>query len=83
MKDIDDIILELDKEGAPAEYAMYLNRKTSLDIDDMLANGIATQVTLVCQVSLALSITTRISLYSLDKSFTRGGYTFHKHDWSC
>ena len=43
--EFDDIILELDKEGAPAEYARYLNRKQSLAIDDMLASGISTNVT--------------------------------------
>ena len=35
----------LDKQGAPSEYAMYLNRKQDLAIDDMLAAGIATGVT--------------------------------------
>ena len=40
--EFDDLILELDKQGAPAEYAMYLNRKQDLAIDDMLASGIAT-----------------------------------------
>ena len=45
LSNFDDIIIELDKQGAPAEYAMYLNRKQDLAIDDMLAAGIATQVT--------------------------------------
>ena len=40
--EFDDIILELDKQGAPSEYAMYVNRKQDLAIDDMLASGIAT-----------------------------------------
>ena len=39
MADIDDIILLLDKQGAPSEYAMYLDRKTSLNIDDVLASS--------------------------------------------
>ena len=30
MADIDSIILELDKEGAPAEYALYLGRRASI-----------------------------------------------------
>ena len=82
MSDIDTIILELDKEGAPAEYAMYVNRKTSLDIDDMLANGIATQVTagLAGQFG-AFNNDADLAVKLGFKSFTRGGYTFHKHDW--
>ena len=35
--EFDDIIIELDKQGAPSEYAMYLNRKQDLAVDDMLA----------------------------------------------
>jgi hypothetical protein len=82
MSDMDQIILELDKEGAPAEYAMYLNRKASLDIDDMLANGIATQVTagLAGQFG-AFNNDADMAVKLGFKSFTRGGYTFHKHDW--
>ena len=82
MSDIDTIILELDKEGAPAEYAMYVNRATSLDIDDMLANGIATQVTagLAGQFG-AFNNDADMAVRLGFKSFTRGGYTFHKHDW--
>jgi len=82
MSDIDAIILELDKEGAPAEYAMYVNRATSLDIDDMLASGIATQVTagLAGQFG-AFNNDADLAVKLGFKSFTRGGYTFHKHDW--
>ena len=43
--EFDDIIMELDKQGAPSEYAMYVNRKQDLAIDDMLATGLATSVT--------------------------------------
>jgi len=82
MSDVDQIILQLDKEGAPAEYAMYVNRATSLDIDDMLANGIATQVTagLAGQFG-AFNNDADMAVKLGFKSFTRGGYTFHKHDW--
>ena len=82
MSDIDQIILELDKEGAPAEYAMYVNRATSLDIDDMLANGIATQVTAGLPGQFgAFNNDADMAVKLGFKSFTRGGYTFHKHDW--
>ena len=40
--DVDEIIFELDKQGAPHEYAMYVDNKTSLAIDDMIASGLGT-----------------------------------------
>ena len=48
---LDNLLISLDKEGAPAEYAMYLDRRTSLDIDDMLANGTLLRTQLVWLVS--------------------------------
>jgi len=80
--DFDPILLELDKEGAPSEYAMYLNRSQSLRIDDMLAAGVGADIT--------AGLTSQFGAFNNDKdmavnlgfkSFTRGGYTFHKHDW--
>ena len=82
MATLDNIIIELDKEGAPAEYAMYLDRRTSLDIDDMLANGIATQNTAGLPGQFgAFNNSADMAVKLGFKSFTRGGYTFHKHDW--
>jgi len=80
--EFDDIILELDKQGAPSEYAMYVNRKQDLAIDDMLASGIATSVTagLAGQFG-AFNNDADMAVKLGFKSFTRGGYTFHKHDW--
>ena len=79
---IDNILIELDKEGAPAEYAMYLDRRTSLDIDDMLANGVATQNTAGLPGQFgAFNNDADLAVKLGFKSFTRGGYTFHKHDW--
>ena len=80
--EFDDIILELDKNGAPSEYAMYLNRKQDLAIDDMLASGISTGVTagLAGQFG-AFNNDADMAVKLGFKSFTRGGYTFHKHDW--
>lgn len=80
--EFDDIILELDKQGAPSEYAMYVNRKQDLAIDDMLAQGIATQTTagLAGQFG-AFNNDADMAVKLGFKSFTRGGYTFHKHDW--
>ena len=80
--EFDDIIMLLDKQGAPSEYAMYLNRKQDLAIDDMLAAGIATSVTagLAGQFG-AFNNDADMAVKLGFKSFTRGGYTFHKHDW--
>ena len=81
--EFDSIILELDKQGAPSEYAMYVDNKTSLIIDDMLATGLATS-------SMTAGLPGQFGAFNNDrdmavqlgfKSFTRGGYTFHKHDW--
>lgn len=80
--DIDLIIAELDKQGAPAEYAMYLNRTFELNIDDMLAQGIATQVTAGLPGQFgAFNNNADLAVQLGFKSFTRGGYTFHKHSW--
>ena len=80
--EFDNIILELDKQGAPSEYAMYVNRSQDLAIDDMLAAGIATSVTagLAGQFG-AFNNDADMAVQLGFKSFTRGGYTFHKHDW--
>ena len=80
--EFDDLILELDKNGAPAEYAMYLNRKQDLAIDDMLASGIATGVTAGLSGQFgAFNNDADMAVKLGFKSFTRGGYTFHKHDF--
>ena len=80
--EFDDLIMELDKQGAPSEYAMYLNRKQDLAIDDMLASGIATSVTAGLPGQFgAFNNDADMAVKLGFKSFTRGGYTFHKHDW--
>lgn len=80
--EFDDLIIELDKQGAPSEYAMYVNRAQDLAIDDMLASGISTGVTagLAGQFG-AFNNDADMAVKLGFKSFTRGGYTFHKHDW--
>lgn len=82
LNDIDDIILELDKEGAVNEYAVYANRALSLGIDDMLSKGNGGSITsgLASQFG-AFQNSEDMAIALGFKSFTRGGYTFHKHDW--
>ncbi len=80
--EFDDIILELDKQGAPSEYAMYVNRKQDLAIDDMLAAGLSTSVTAGLPGQFgSFQNNSDMAVQLGFKSFTRGGYTFHKHDW--
>jgi hypothetical protein len=80
--ELDLILTELDRQGAPSEYAMYLNRKQSLAIDDMLASGIASSVTAGLPGQFgAFNNSADMAVQLGFKSFTRGGYTFHKHDW--
>ena len=80
--EFDDIIMELDKQGAPSEYAMYVNRKQDLAIDDMLATGLATGVTAGLPGQFgAFNNDSDMAVKLGFKSFTRGGDTFHKHDW--
>tara|TARA_R110002012_G_scaffold6679_2_gene31873 strand:+ start:11898 stop:13328 length:1431 start_codon:yes stop_codon:yes gene_type:complete len=82
LSEFDDLIIQLDKQGAPAEYAMYLNRKQDLAIDDMLASGIATATTAGLPGQFgAFNNDAEMAVKLGFKSFTRGGYTFHKHDW--
>jgi hypothetical protein len=80
--DIDEIIAQLDKQGAPAEYAMYVNRELDLQIDDKLAAGISSAVTAGLPGQFgAFNNSPDMAVQLGFKSFTRGGYTFHKHDW--
>ncbi len=84
LADVDDIILLLDKQGAPSEYAMYTDRKTSLNVDDALATGASTAANITAGLASqfgAFNNSQDMAVQLGFKSFTRGGYTFHKHDW--
>lgn len=82
LSEIDNIIIEMDKQGSPSEYAMYLGRAFDLDIDDLLAKGVATGLNngLPSQFG-AFNNSPEMAVNLGFKSFTRGGYTFHKHSW--
>lgn len=82
MSHVDDIVKELDKQGGASEYAMFVNRDVDLAIDDLLAAGVGTLT--------SNGVTGQFGAFNNDKemavqlgfrSFTRGGYTFHKRDW--
>jgi hypothetical protein len=83
--EVDDIVKIFDEQGAASEYALYVNRAQDLAIDDMLAAGqlalgtTATTVGAAAFGSFNNSSDTALTLGF--RSFARGGYTFHKHDW--
>ena len=79
--DLDAIIKEMDKQGAPAEYAIYCNSDQSLALDDMLAGGIGTNVGGLAASFGAFNNSQDMAVNLGFKSFSRGGYSFHKHDW--
>ncbi len=90
LSDIDEIIFELDKQGAPSEYAMYVDNVTSLQVDDMLAQGLTNVSGTQAATGLSSGLAGQFGAFNNDpnmavnlgfKSFSRGGYTFHKHDW--
>lgn len=77
--DYDAIIQRLDKQGAIAENMIYMDRKFSLDTDDMLAsmnsygaNG-SSYGLFDNDENMALNLGF--------KAFKRGGYEFYKSDW--
>jgi hypothetical protein len=81
--DVDALVKELDRQGAAPEYAMYVNRHQALKIDDLLAQGYAgTGLTVGLPGSFGAFNNSKDMAVELGfQSFTRGGYTFHKHDW--
>ena len=79
IKDFDDIIAELDKQGSIEENMLYLNRKANLFIDDLLAN-----LSAGAQGGTAFGVFNNSEDMALNLGFTgfrRGGYDFYKTDW--
>lgn len=83
LTDFDITITALDRNGAGPEYALYVDRLQDLAIDDMIARGVGVS-------GLTAGVGTQFGAFNNSaemavqlgfKSFTRGGYTFHKHDW--
>ena len=79
LADIDVVIRELDKNGAPAEYAIYSNTNQDLLLDDMVAAGVAGPSGLTGTSFGAFNNDRDMALNLGFKSFHRGGYSFHKH----
>lgn len=82
MADIDAIILAIDAEGGASEYAMYVNLATSINVDKSLAAAGSTSMTAGVLAQYGVFNNNKDMAIALGfKSFTRGGYTIHKHDW--
>ena len=76
------VIVEIDKQGAPAESALYLNRALSIACDSQIAAaGMAGGGIGAAAGFGAFNNNKDMAVAMGFKSFTRGGYTFHKHDW--
>jgi hypothetical protein len=82
LSDLDLIIKELDKQGASSEYALYVDRTQDLLLDDLVAKGVGNSLTAgVASQFGAFNNSADMAIKLGFKSFGRGGYTFHKHDW--
>lgn len=87
LTEMDEIIVELDKQGAAPEYALYGDTAQMLAIDDMVAQGLsavaptAGSVTTGAAAFGAFSNDPQAAVRLGFSSFRRGGYTFHNKSW--
>jgi hypothetical protein len=78
LSDFDAIVQRLDKQGAIAENALFLNRQFSFDIDDMLASQNAYGAG---GTSFGLFDNSEEMALNLGFSGFKRGYEFYKTDW--
>ena len=79
LDDFDNILKNLDTQGAIEENMLFLNRATSLEIDDMLAD-----VSAGAQGGTAYGLFENSEEMALNLGFSgfrRGSYDFYKTDW--
>jgi len=77
--DFDDILRNLDTQGAIEENMLFLNRNTNLDFDDMLAG-----ISAGGQGGTAFGLFENSEEMALNLGFSgfrRGSYDFYKTDW--
>ena len=77
----DAAIVAADKQGLPAENALYVNRQLSIDLDNFVATSGVGGTGPAMNSFGAFNNSADMAIQMGFKSFTRGGYTFHKHDW--
>ena len=79
--DFDEILQQLDKQGAIEENMLFLSRSTALDFDDMLA---ATNGGFASTQSASYGLFDNEAEMALNfgfSGFRRGSYDFYKTDW--
>ena len=82
LTDLDALIVALDKQGAAAEYAVYVNRSQDLNFDDMIANGVGASLTAGVMTQFgSFNNSAEMAAHLGFASFMRGSYGFHKHSW--
>lgn len=79
----DEVIVAIDKQGAPLENALYLNKATSVKVDNLLGTaGLGGTGAVGAMAAFgAFNNDKDLAIQMGFQSFTKGGYTFHKHDW--
>ena len=83
LADFDNILKNLDTQGAIEENMLFLNRQTSLDFDDMLA-GVGSPATGTYQGGSSYGLFENSEDMALNLGFSgfrRGSYDFYKTDW--
>jgi hypothetical protein len=81
LADFDQILKQLDKQGAIEENMLFLSRQTALDFDDMLA---ATNGSYASTQSASYGLFDNEAEMALNfgfSGFRRGSYDFYKTDW--
>jgi len=80
--DFDQILKQLDKQGAIEENMLFLNRATALDFDDMIAAQAGGGYSSTAAASYGLfENSNEMALNFGFSGFRRGSYDFYKTDW--
>jgi len=82
MGDFDEILKNLDKQGAIEENMLFLQRQTALDFDDMIAAMAGGGYASTASASYGLfDNEAEMALNFGFSGFRRGSYDFYKTDW--
>ena len=82
MGDFDEILKNLDKQGAIEENMLFLSRQTALDFDDMIAAMAGGGYASTASASYGLfDNEAEMALNFGFSGFRRGSYDFYKTDW--
>ena len=80
--DFDQILQQLDKQGAIEENMLFLDRATALDFDDMIGAQAGGGYSSVASASYGLfDNSSEMALNFGFSGFRRGSYDFYKTDW--